>query len=202
MVSKRRNKRPTGNPAPVSKPCTMGQRPHPMVLPVPKDDRGWSLNATSQKDISGQPDLPADRSGFREERLGSLISSHLRASAEYIVVNVGGFGMDAKVSSPPMTCQSVGGPIVVGARESHVHGEGGQGMDVRPTNNRRSPWESLVSLVKWAASTNEQPMTADESGKSPIPGEPGAVKVACPVRKGGWGNTARLCALPLPYNRR
>ena len=25
------------------------------------------------------------------------------------------------------------------------------------------------------------------------------MKVACPVRRGGWGNTARLCALPLPY---
>ena len=33
-------------------------------------------------------------------------------------------------------------------------------------------------------------------------GEPGAVKVACPVRRGGWGNTVRLCALPLPYPER
>jgi hypothetical protein len=32
-----------------------------------------------------------------------------------------------------------------------------------------------------------------------IPGEPCAVKVACPVRRGGWGNTDWLCALPLPY---
>ena len=45
---------------------------------------------------------------------------------------------------------------------------------------------------------NEEPMTADICGK-PIPGEPGAVKVAYPVRRGGWGNTVRLCALPLPY---
>jgi hypothetical protein len=44
-------------------------------------------------------------------------------------------------------------------------------------------------------------MTADTCGK-PIPGEPGAVKVACPVRKGGWGNTVRLCVLPLPYGRK
>jgi hypothetical protein len=122
----------------------MGQRPHPMVLLVPKDVRGWSCAITSQKDISGKPDLPADRSGFRDERLGSLISSHLRASAEYIVVNVGGSGMDAKVSSPPMTYQSVGGPIVVGARESRVHGEGGQGIDVRRTISRRSLGEVRV----------------------------------------------------------
>jgi hypothetical protein len=48
----------------------------------------------SPKDIGGKPDVPADWSGFREERLGSIISSHLRASVEYIVVNVGGSGMD------------------------------------------------------------------------------------------------------------
>ncbi len=34
----------------------------------------------------------------------------------------------------------------------------------------------------------------------PLPGEPGAVKVACTVRKGEWGNTVRLCALRLPYD--
>ena len=37
--------------------------------------------------------------------------------------------MDAKVSSPPMPCMSVGGVIVLGARESRVHGEGRQGID-------------------------------------------------------------------------
>jgi hypothetical protein len=37
-------------------------------------------------------------------------------------VNVGGFYQDAKVSSPPMTDRNVGGVIVVGARESRVHG--------------------------------------------------------------------------------
>jgi hypothetical protein len=129
MVSKRRNERPTGNHAPVSRPCTMGQRPHPMVIHVPKDDRGWLFVVASPKDVSGKPELPVDRSGFRKERLGSLISSHLNASVEYIVVNVGGFGMDAKVSSPPMTSQSVGGVIVLGGRESRLQGEGRQGID-------------------------------------------------------------------------
>jgi hypothetical protein len=83
-----------------------------MVLFLPKDDRGWFLFGTSPKDVRGQPDIPADRSGFRDERLGSLISPRLRASVECIIVNVGGFGMNVKVSSPPMTCQSVGGVIV------------------------------------------------------------------------------------------
>jgi hypothetical protein len=100
---------------------------------------------TSSKDVWDQPALPPDRSGFREERLGSAISSHLNASVEYIAVNVGGPCVEG--SSPPMKHMGVGGIIVLGARESRVHGEGRQGMDVRPTNNRRSPWESLVSLV-------------------------------------------------------
>jgi hypothetical protein len=103
---------------------------------------------SSSKDVRGKPDVPSGRSGFRDERLGSIISPHLRASVEYIVVNVGGSGMDAKVSSPPMTYQSVGGPIVVGGRESRLHGEGGQGIDVRRTNSRRSLGEVRVSLVK------------------------------------------------------
>jgi hypothetical protein len=36
-------------------------------------------------------------------------------------------------------------------------------------------------------------------GGEPILGEPDALKGACPVRKGGWRNTVRLCALLLPY---
>jgi hypothetical protein len=133
-VSKRMDKRPTGNGTPASKPCTMGQRPHPMVLLVPKDDRGWILVCSSPKDVRGQPELPSVWSGFREERLGSpLYSPHLRAFVEYIVVNVGGSGMDAKVSSPPMTYQSVGGVIVLGGRESRLQGEGRQGVDIRRT---------------------------------------------------------------------
>jgi hypothetical protein len=65
--------------------------------------------------------------------------------------------------SPPVKRMGVGGVIVLGARESRVHGEGRQGIDVRWTISRRSPWESLVSLVKWAALTKEEPMT-EQSG--------------------------------------
>jgi len=110
MVSKRRDERPTGNRSPASRPCTMGQRLHPMVRRVPKDDRVWLLHLASPKDVRGQPELPSDRSGFREERLGSIISLHLRASVEYIVVNVGGSHME--MSSPSMKYASVGGVIV------------------------------------------------------------------------------------------
>jgi hypothetical protein len=98
-----------------------------MVVAIPTDDRGWLYSVTSLKDVSGQPELPADRSGFRKERLGSGRSHHLRASVEYIVVNVGGSHME--MSSPSMKYASVGGVIVLGARESRVQGEGRQGID-------------------------------------------------------------------------
>jgi hypothetical protein len=116
----------------------MGQRPHPMVLEIPKDDRDCIVLFCSPKDVRGQPVLPSGRPGFREERIGSQISHHLRTSAEYIIVNVGGSDMNVKVSSPPMTCQSVGGVIVLGGRESRLHGEGRQLDGISTQNNRMS----------------------------------------------------------------
>jgi hypothetical protein len=88
--------------------------------------------ACSPKDDRGTPVLPSARLGFRKERLGSIESHHLRVSAEDISVNVGGSDMDVKVCSPPRPYQSVGDVIVLGAWESHVHGEGRQGVDVVP----------------------------------------------------------------------
>jgi hypothetical protein len=109
----------------------MGQRPHPMVWNVPKDDRGWLVFPTSQKDVIGKPELPGDRSGFRKERIGSEMSHHLNTSVECIVVNVG--GPCVKGSSPPVKCMGVGGVIVLGGRESRLQGEGRQGIDTRQT---------------------------------------------------------------------
>jgi hypothetical protein len=105
----------------------MGQRPHPMVLEIPKDDRDCIVLFCSPKDVRGQPVLPSGRPGFREERIGSQISHHLRTSAEYIIV-----------SSPLMTCQGVGGVIVLGGRESRLHGEGRQLDGISTQNNRMS----------------------------------------------------------------
>jgi hypothetical protein len=81
-----------------------------------------------------------------------------------------------------MKRMGVGGPIVVGVRESRVHGEGGQGIDVRQTTSRRSLGEVRVSLD--VSCFDERRVDDSLSGKSLIPGEPGAVKVACPVRRG------------------
>jgi len=195
MVRKQSDKRPTGNLSPASRPCTMGQRPHPMAVRSPKDDRGWWSVDTSPKDVTGKPELPGGRSGFRDERLGSNLSHHLNTSVECIVVNVGGSGMDAKVSSPPMTYQSVGGVIVLGARESRVQGEGRQGIDVprvdisghMPVNSGATRWTvarygsgGRGCEPKW----DNKPRGNSWCGKS-IPGEPCAVKVACTVRRGG-----------------
>jgi hypothetical protein len=109
----------------------MGQRPQSVVCRRPQNDRGWLLPATSPKDVRGQPDVPSDRSGLREERLGSIISSHLSASVEYVVVNVG--GPCGEGSRPPVKRMGVGGVIVLRGRESRLHGEGRQGIDVRRT---------------------------------------------------------------------
>jgi hypothetical protein len=102
----------------------------------PTEVRGWAIGVTSPKDVRGQPALPSDRSGYREERIGSVISPHLNASAEYIIVNEGGpYGEGC---SPPMKRMGVGGPIVVGARESRAHGKGGQ-LDGISTQTNRMP---------------------------------------------------------------
>jgi hypothetical protein len=114
----------------------MGQRLHPMVEAFPKDDRDWTRVYSSPKDVRGQPELPPDRSGFRDERLGSPKSHHLHMSVECTVVNVGGLGVNDKVSSPPMTYQGVGGVIVLGGRESRPHGEGRQLVGIPKQNNR------------------------------------------------------------------
>lgn len=73
-----------------------------------------------------------------------------------------------------MPAVSVGGVIVLGGRESRLHGEGRQGIDVGWTISHRSPWESLVSPDSLAAVTKEEPMTAlaesRQSLESPLQG--------------------------------
>ena len=197
MVSKRSDERPTGNPPPASRPCTMGQRPYALVVQFPVNSRGWFLFGTNPKDDEGKPEVPSVWSGFRNERIGSGISHHLHTSVEYVTVNVG--GPCGEGSSPPVKRMGVGAAIVLGARESRVHGEGWQGIDVRLTNNQGSFGE--VRMVLGYPSRPDERETNDRRRREvTIPGEPDAVKVARPVRKGGWGNTVWLCALPLPYS--
>jgi hypothetical protein len=63
-----------------------------------------------------------------------MVSHHLNTSVEYIIVNVGGSHME--MSSPSMKYASVGGVIVLGRRESRLHGEGRQLVGISTQNNR------------------------------------------------------------------
>jgi hypothetical protein len=90
------------------------------------DFRGSVGQGRCPKDEVGSPSLPYFQSGFRKERLGSIISRHLRDVAESDDVNVGGSGLDVKVCSPPMLYQSVSVVIVLGGWESQPQGEGPQ----------------------------------------------------------------------------
>jgi hypothetical protein len=59
--------------------------------------------------------------------VGLIDNHHLNGLNESVDVNVG--GLHGEMSSPSMKRVSVGGSIVVGARESRVQGEGGQGTN-------------------------------------------------------------------------
>jgi hypothetical protein len=125
-----------------------------MVLRLPTDDRGWTLGPSSPKDVSGQPEIPADQSGFREERLGSIISPCLRASVEYITVNVGGSHME--MSSPSMKYVSVGGPIVCAWQHASQAGE----SPARPETTGRYPQVGVLPHRPERAAGMEHPLRA------------------------------------------
>ena len=78
-----------------------------MAIDRPKDEQGLYVIVPVKKDISGKPVLPADRSGFRKERIGSDNSPHLNASAECIMLNVGGSDVDAEGVNAGKTTQGV-----------------------------------------------------------------------------------------------
>jgi hypothetical protein len=97
---------------------------NPTVQSCPKDCRSWlSHTANPKVEISNLNYLISIRDSAKRG-LGFTDNRHLNYLVESINMNVGGFYQNAKVSSPPMTDRSVGGVIVVGARESRVHGEG------------------------------------------------------------------------------
>jgi hypothetical protein len=89
--------------------------------------RGWLPPSTNPKDEAGNLNIPCLQLGYRDERDGLSDNRHLHDFAESICVNVGGSLVAG--CSPPMNPMSVGGLIVVGVRESCIHGEGGQGSN-------------------------------------------------------------------------
>ena len=75
--------------------------------------RDRSSCGTGPKDETDHLVLRCFRSGFREERLGSVGKRHLNYLAEFIFVNVGGSPRNVKMSRPSKSGVSVGGVIVV-----------------------------------------------------------------------------------------
>jgi hypothetical protein len=129
-ASQRSGESPPGTGIPASRPGLLGQRPHPLVLQIPQDDRAWPGWHARRKAVRGTPEIPADRSGYREEREGSAVSHRLKGTGEGSGVNVGGPGGEG--CCPPMKRMGVGGVIGLGARESCGRGAGRQGIDVVP----------------------------------------------------------------------
>src|SRR5262249_9689108 len=75
--------------------------------------RDRSSCGTGPKDETDHLVLRCFRSGFREERLGSVGKRHLNYLAEFIFVNVGGSLRNVKMSRPSKSGMSVGGVLVV-----------------------------------------------------------------------------------------
>jgi len=101
-----------------------GQRTNQKTLFYSTGYRSWLVMNTGVKVSLGKPDYPTDVRDTAKSGIGCNGNRHLHYLAEFIFVNVGGSYRDVKASSLPMPIMSVGGVIVLGARESRVHGEG------------------------------------------------------------------------------
>jgi hypothetical protein len=124
-------------------PTDTGQRTSPEARRGPTGYRGWSVVDTSQKVSAGYLNYPADVRDTTESGMGHRGNRHLRYLAEFISVNVGGSHRNAKASSLPMSDVSVGGVIVLGARESRVQGEGRQFVGIPTQSNPMSTRRNL-----------------------------------------------------------
>jgi hypothetical protein len=81
-----------------------------------------------QKVSLGYLTYPNDVRDTTKSGKGCMDNHRLHYLVEFISVNVG--GLLAEVRSPPAKQARVGGSIVVGGRESLLHGEGNQGINV------------------------------------------------------------------------
>ena len=95
-------------------------------------------------------------------------------------------GRTKVIPNPPMPHAAVSVAIVVRAGESHVQGEGPH--RARQVRRPPRPWEDQGILDEVARAL--RPI-------SPLMGPPGAVKAACTVTTGGWGNTGHAVG-PVP----
>ena len=109
---------------------TTGQRANLKLGVLATGCRGWLVLPTSPKVSTANLIYSVDARDTAKSGIGHLGNRHLRYLVESISVNVGGSCRKVKASSLPMIGMSVGGFIVVRARESRVQGEGSQGVNV------------------------------------------------------------------------
>jgi hypothetical protein len=82
------------------------------------------------KDRGRKSDYRLPAGDTAKSGIGCIGNQCLNYHSECIHMNVGELAWDVKVNRPPMPISEVGGVIVLGARESRVHGEGHQGISV------------------------------------------------------------------------
>ncbi len=152
-----------------------------------KSYQNWACMNPSLKVSVGYLTYPTDIRDAAKSGMGCRDNRHLRYVVESISVNVG--GLLAEASSLPRKQVSVGGPIVVRERESRPHGEGGQEFNILQVESTRSR-RNLRRILPRAVIKSKSNGDDKRGGNSPRgmlnSGEPDAVKVARPVRRGGW----------------
>jgi hypothetical protein len=90
--------------------------------------RGCGQCIHNPKDETYYLDYHVSARDSAESGMGHIGNHYLTYRAEYIHANVGELNRNDKVNRLPMSGLAVGAIIVLGAWESHVHGEGSQSV--------------------------------------------------------------------------
>jgi len=153
-------------------PATVGYRGRALIHPAPKAARGNLFYPLAVRDSA-------------ERGLGCIGNRHLNFLAESISLNVGDCPGNAKVSRPPKSRGSVGGFIVLGARERRVQGEGSQEVDIPeyPLAVKALGRQSKPNGADCERETDDVSRSNLGDGK-PISGEPVTRKRVRRVRRG------------------
>jgi hypothetical protein len=116
---------------------------NPRIGPFSKGCRIRSWPCTGSKVSADYLTYSADIRDTAKSGIGRSGNRHLNYLAEFIFMNVGGSQQDVKASSLPMPVESVGGVIVLGARENRVHGEGRQFVGIPMQINQMGTGRNL-----------------------------------------------------------
>ncbi len=172
--------------------------------------RGWLVKLTNPKDERRLLLLLLSVQDSAKSGLGFNGNHCLNHLAEFTFMNVGGPHRNVKASSPPMSGVSVGGSIVVRGWESQPHGQGSQRVNILPVEiksksdevrTRRPSQIHRMALRRIGLclthgeamnSNDDDNLRGNSEGGKLTLGEPGAVKVARPVRKGGCRNVQKV----------